>query len=94
MWCGNAVVLLPPDLQEAHLQQRFFDEKHPAYVVSNERRAFRWLEHSSRVQAIGKNGPWIVYQVRDAGPESRPWKAPPPLACAGKEPACRKQLGR
>lgn len=92
--CGNAALTLPVDLSTPEWRAKFIAEKTPRYLVSDGKPVYHWLSRESGVHLIARSGPLTLYEVVNPSPESRPWNAPPPLACAGKGPECLKALGR
>jgi hypothetical protein len=94
MWCGNAAVRLPLDLSSRELQDRFIAEKHPRYFITPREHAFRWLRDATRFREITSSGPLTLFEVRNPTPKSQPWRAPPPLICAGMGPDCARRLRR
>jgi hypothetical protein len=93
-WCGNAAMALPVDLESHAWQQRFLAERRPGYIVATPDPAFGWLQDSERLRVVASDDRFTVYALRNPAPESRPWKAPAPLACAGQEPDCARLVGR
>lgn len=98
-WCGNATVRLPIDPVSAETVRRFVAERRPGYVLLDQRRrpsipenTTRWRVRLDRAQRsferIPTPPPFILYRVVDAPPGSRPWRAAPPVACAGLGPGC------
>jgi hypothetical protein len=99
-WCGNAGVRIPIDPVSDEVRDRFVDELRVAYIlVSRTQRrpsldSARWLrslESSDAFQIVVNSGPLALYEVTGAPPE-RPWKAPPPLVCAGLGSDCTRRL--
>lgn len=88
LWCGNAALELPPDLDSEELQQRFLRERHPRYLISA---GTDWLATSPQVRLVTTIFFRNIYEVREPGPESRPWNAPPPLVCLGRDPECTRR---
>lgn len=95
LWCGNAGLVVPLDLGRPGLLARYLDEQHPGYLVVDQRREHRFLRHSPLVRHVITQGGFSLYEPVELRPGSRPWRAPPPLACAGKLPSCvPKRVGR
>jgi hypothetical protein len=99
-WCGNAGVRIPIDPVSDEVRDRFVAELRVAYIlVTNpEVRAkfgfARWLrslENSDGYALLVESGPLVLYEVTGAPPETRPWKAPPPLVCAGLGSDCTRR---
>lgn len=87
LWCGNAGIWLPTDLDSPQWVQRFLDEQAPGYVVVEATPAFAELGRSPRLERIASIEGLGVYRVREAPARSRPWQAPPPLAARSAIPA-------
>jgi hypothetical protein len=77
--CGNAGWVRPLDLTDSVLLDRFLDERQPGYLLVERELAAPWSD-SARLERLAVRGGLVLYRVRDAGPRSRPWSAPPPLA--------------
>jgi len=92
LWCGNAALMLPRDLDRPDRLERFLAHEHPGYLVAPA--SDRLLRESPRLHPLTERAGVVVYQVSEAPASSRPWRAPPPLACAGRPPACLRALGR
>ncbi len=99
-WCGNAGVRIPIDPVSDEVRDRFVAELRVAYIlVANPkvRATFgyaRWsrsLENSDGYALLVESGPFALYEVTGAPPETRPWKAPPPLVCAGLGSDCTRR---
>jgi hypothetical protein len=93
LWCGNAGLRLPSDLTSQAWLTRFLDEKRPRYLVAGGARYAALFARSPRLVLRTREGRRHLYEVVDA-PRSVPWRAPPPLACAGKEAGCLQRVGR
>lgn len=79
--CGNAGLRVPNDLGAKEWLARYLDEQQPGYLLVKARRRWRReLERSPRLRYLEASGPWHLFEVVGAGPESRPWRAPPSLA--------------
>jgi len=86
LWCGQASLMLPSDLARSGLLERFLERAHPGQLVApSEDPALRG---SHRLERVAEIAGLAVWRVRDATPASRPWRAPPPLACAGRPGRC------
>jgi hypothetical protein len=83
LWCGNAGLRIPRDLDHPGLLDRYLDEQSPGYLLSDTGPGFALLQHSPRLEAVASTRGRILYRVKDAGPRSRPWRAPPPIAALG-----------
>ena len=77
--CGNAGWVLPLDLDDEAWLARYLDERAPGYVIADAPRSARF-DGSPRLERLDAAGDRVLYRVKDAGPQSRPWSAPPPLA--------------
>jgi len=101
--CGNAAVRLPIAPSSPELRDQFIAERGSRYIVLYQwRRIFfpertePWkesLEDSERFEKIHETGPYLLYEVVGQ-PPGDPWRAPPPLVCAGRGPACGKPTER
>lgn len=78
-WCGNAGLALPSDLDDLDWLHRYLDEMKPGYVLVLPRSGWGLLADSSRLSPVATRGQLVLYEVIDAGPESRPWRAPLPV---------------
>ena len=83
LWCGNAGLALPPDLDSVAQVDRYLAERAPAYVVIDRRPELYSFVASSRLRRVERAGPLTLYEVIDPPPQSRPWRAPRPLAAVG-----------
>jgi hypothetical protein len=90
LWCGNAGLRLPDDLDAPGRLDRYLDREQPGYVVARGQDAA--LAASVRLRPLTQNAGLVVYRVLQPGNASRPWRAPPPLACAGRAPDCVQQM--
>jgi hypothetical protein len=86
LWCGNAGLALPLDIDSIASAERYLDDRRPGYVLIDRRLALRPFAASLRLARVARAGPLTLYEVIDAAPASRPWRAPPPLAAAGGAP--------
>ena len=77
--CGNAGWVLPLDLDDEAWLARYLAERAPGYVIADAPRAERY-DASPRLERLDAAGDRVLYRVKDPGPRSRPWSAPPPLA--------------
>ncbi len=96
LWCGNASLKLPPDVNAPRVLLRFLTEKHIGYIVARPAQR-RQLILSGRVEEIaefdnkgaltveGQRSAFVLFEVRDASARSRPWSSPGPLLSAGLE---------
>ncbi|MCP3984109.1 MAG: hypothetical protein GY723_06955 [bacterium] len=80
LWCGNAGVWIPRDLDSAALVGRYLDEQDLGYLVVDDREANSFILSSPRLEELARATNLRLLRVRDATPESRPWNAPPALA--------------
>jgi len=67
---------------------RFLAERHPGYLITDTAATTRKARRSRRLREIAETSQHFVFEVRQAGPATRPWRAPPPLHCAGRGPQC------
>jgi hypothetical protein len=87
LWCGNAALILPIDLGAADVRARFLADKRPRYVVASREPSYAWLARDPAFRALAESGRFVLYEA--AGPPpAPPWRAPPPLACAGQAADC------
>ncbi len=93
-WCGNAGVLLPVDIANPEWQKKFIEENQPRYFVWDGNQNSSWLSYSPLVHEIARSGRLILYEVTRSMRRENPWVAPPPIACAGKDPDCARALRR
>ena len=100
-WCGNAGVRIPIEPSSDEVRNRFVEELRVGYIIvpHNQMRpsldSARWsrsLEDSEMFQLVVHSGPFALYEVMGAPPETRPWKAPPPLVCAGLGADCPRRI--
>ena len=91
--CGNAALRLPTDLAELALRERFVAERHPAYFVAGADPDYVWLRTWDRVREVSRSRNQVLYELRDPSPQSRPWRAPPPLVCGGSDADCVRAGG-
>jgi hypothetical protein len=77
--CGNAGWVRPLDLDDRARLERHLDERSPGYLLVEAERAARWPD-APRLERVAAHAGLVLFRVRDAGPRSRPWSAPPPLA--------------
>jgi hypothetical protein len=81
-WTGNAGLWIPRNLDREHLDA-FLDDMAPGYLINDQGALFELLEASPRLQRLATYRDSVLYEVVDPAPESRPWKAPRPLAQIG-----------
>ncbi len=86
LWCGNAALILPTDLDRPEILAAFLDRERPGYLIALQ--ADRSLHGSRRLRPIARSRDFLLYEVRGADTSPRSWAAPPPLACAGRPPDC------
>ena len=79
--CGNAGWVLPLDLDDEGWVDRYLDERAPGYLIADAPRGAQ-LGGSPRLVRLDAAGELVLYRVKEAGPRSRPWSAPPPLAAS------------
>jgi hypothetical protein len=80
LWCGNAGLALPSNLDTVAGVDGYLADRAPAYVVVDRRPDFYSFIASARLRRVESAGPLTLYAVKDPAPESRPWRAPTPLA--------------
>jgi hypothetical protein len=91
LWCGNASIRVPLDIGAPGVRERFIAERHPGYLAVTPRIARRWDKRGAEgLRKIAEAHGWTVFEVVDAPPESRPWRAPPPLVCLGMGSQCTR----
>ncbi len=96
--CGNAGLRTPVDLggPRSDLLDRFLQERKPEYLLlgpgSSSAFVKKLLAHGMRL--VDKDSEVRLLVVENPPAGSRPWKAPPPLRCAGRPPACAALIGR
>ncbi len=94
LWCGNATLWLPPDLDSQTILHQYLDAKKPAYIVSNPGRHWPPQIHRSELETLLGQSPKLerlsqkaglaVYRVRYATPQTTRWDAPPAIARMGR----------
>ncbi len=89
LWCGNAGLLIPPDLESGEWIDRYLEEQTPGYVIVNADPSFAAFADAPRLELVATQAGRTLYRVRDAAPASRPWVAPPPLAQLDAAPEVR-----
>jgi hypothetical protein len=80
--CGNAGWVLPRDLDDEAVLDRYLDAAAPGYLVVPAKDAPRFAA-SPRLAEVAAARGHVLFAVRDPAPRSRPWHAPPPLAGSG-----------
>jgi len=80
LWCGNASLWVPTDLDGETWVARYLDALRPTYLVLDATPPFAALRASPRLERIAESGPHALYRVRGAAADSPRWDAPPPLA--------------
>jgi hypothetical protein len=85
LWCGNAGLRLPQDLDDVEWVDRYLEELKPGYIVIDQNSRYDAFRSAPRLRRIASPRPFEVYRVENAGPESRTWVAPPPLTSIGLE---------
>lgn len=91
LWCGNAGMRVPSDLRSEADLARFLAERRPRYLVSHGGRRLALLERSPLLVERAREQRRVLFEQVDP-PRPDPWRAPPPLACAGKGPSCSREL--
>jgi hypothetical protein len=77
VWCGNAGLLIPPDLDSETWLARYLEEQRPAYLIVTEHPAFEVVRSAAALERITEHHGRTLYRVPDPGPP--PWHAPPRL---------------
>jgi hypothetical protein len=80
LWCGNAGLRIPYDLDSLAWLNRYLDEQRPGFLYVPPRRRWELLERSPRLRRLAADSDGRLYEVLEAGASSRVWRAPPPLA--------------
>jgi len=86
LWCGQAALMLPSDIDRPGLLERFLERAHPGQLVAPGEDPV--LRRSPRLEHVAEIAGLAVWRVRDAPAASRSWRAPLPLACAGRIEDC------
>ena len=97
--CGNAGLRLPVDLHDPaqpELLDRFLAERAPEYILVGPGYPPGWVKKflSRGMHLVSERAGSRLLAATNPRPESRPWRAPPPLRCAGRPPACAAKAGR
>lgn len=92
-WCGNATTILPTDIGEPGVLERFLRERRPRYLVVWRTRPMRRLGRLPWLRLLGSTAKLSLYEVVDGRSLPSVWKAPPPVACAGEGAGCGLQPG-
>lgn len=90
--CGNAALRRPGNLMAQGIGARFLAEKQPGYFVARRGPVSEWLAGRSEVRAVASRGDLELFEVLEPGAGSRPWRAPPPVVCAGRGADCLERL--
>jgi hypothetical protein len=90
LWCGNAGMRVPTDLRSEAELARFLAERRPRYLVSHGGRRLALLGRSPRLVERARERRRVLYEQVDP-PHPHPWRAPLPLACAGKGASCSRE---
>ena len=91
LWCGNASLMLPLDLSRKDILESFLERERPRYIVAPADHP--GLRDSRLLSPLVRRNGLVVYRVSRASGDSRPWRAPPPLACAGRTSTCQREVG-
>jgi hypothetical protein len=92
---------MPIDPFSDEVRDRFVEELRVAYILLSRSETrpgldsahwLRGLESSDAFQLVVNSGSLALYEVTGAPPETRPWKAPPPLVCAGLGSECTRLI--
>jgi hypothetical protein len=95
LWCGNASIWLPFDLDSQQTLDAYLDVYHPSYIVSNPGPGRSWpvigdhaqrdalLMDSERLVLVESVDGLAVYRVMRPPPGPPAWNAPPPLISIG-----------
>jgi len=86
LWCGNATYVLPSDIGEPGIWERYLAERRPSHVLvlSQELRVVKDLPGLSY---LVQEGPFVLFAVARSAGEARAWDSPQTIACAGR-PRC------
>ncbi len=89
LWCGNASLMLPHDIEDEGVLGRFLERERPGLLIASVDQ-LRLREEKTRLRPIAAHGDLVVYAVtvRDGATRPRTWNAPRSLACAGRPPGC------
>jgi hypothetical protein len=91
LWCGNAALIVPRDLEGSELRARFFAEKRPRYLLVEDEPRYAWPAGDPALRERLRSGRFVLYE-REGAPPPPPWRAPPPPACAGRADDCVLRL--
>ena len=93
LWCGNPSIAVPRDYHDPEQRSRFVHERQPAYFVETTRRRLRRHGPGFGLRVVMSNRYFSLLET--VGIESAvEWRAPPPLACAGRPTSCLEGVGR
>jgi hypothetical protein len=84
LWCGNAGMVIPRDLDSPAWLARYLEAESPGYLVSDGTPALRLLGSAPQLERVATRGHHVLYRVKAPSPASRPWHAPPPLSEWGR----------
>lgn len=84
--CGNPAIRLPSDLRKPEIEERFFSEQEPHFLVSYRKPWTRWALQSDRTDFLSTNGETYAFEVVGRSPG----KAPRPI----RPPVCLLEPGR
>lgn len=95
LWCGNASLMLPRDIEEPGILERFLAHERPGLLVASSDQG-RLRAETARLRRLSEQGGLVVYAVVGgiAAPRPRTWRGPPPLACAGRTERCARRTSR
>lgn len=95
LWCGNASLMLPRDIEEPGILERFLARERPGLLVASSDQG-RLRAETGRLRKLTEQGGLVVYAVGGgiAAPRPRTWRGPPPLACAGRSERCVRRTSR
>jgi hypothetical protein len=80
LWCGNAALWVPTDLDDPFWIDRYLDSQRPAFLVLDADPRFEALRRSPRLEAVAAEPPHALYRVVPPAPDPPRWPAPLPLA--------------
>jgi hypothetical protein len=86
LWCGNAALWVPTDLESDAWVDRYLDAVRPAFLVLDGDPAFVALRRSPRLERVASEPPHVLYRVVPPDPRSPRWPAPAPLGRLGQRP--------
>jgi hypothetical protein len=86
LWCGNAGLHVPYDLNSLDWLHRYLDDQKPRYLLVPRHPRWELFTRSPRLRRLAAGPDADLYECLDPAAKSPVWHAPPPLARLG-EPA-------